>query len=149
MAFTFQNLEIRFILKHKTRLKQWLEQVVLAEKKRVGSINFMFATDEFVLEQNKRFLKHNTYTDIITFHSNEGACLNGDILISVERVKNNAIKFDIPFEEELRRVMVHGVLHLCGYKDKTDQERKKMRGMENKALKLFSRLFRCNLLTKS
>lgn len=144
MAITFQNLEIRFVLEKKSQLKQWLEQVIMAEKKRVGSINFMFATDEFVLSQNKRFLKHNTYTDIITFHNNEGACLNGDILISIERVKENAFNLEIPFDEELKRVMVHGVLHLCGYKDKSTEDKKKMRTMENKALKLFSRLFNEN-----
>lgn len=142
MAFTFQNLEINFVLKRKSSIKQWLEQVVLAEKKRVGSINFMFATDEFVLDQNKRFLKHNTYTDIITFHNNEGACLNGDILISIERVKENATKLNLPFDEELKRVMVHGVLHLCGYKDKSPEDTKTMRAKENKALKLFSQLFK-------
>ena len=141
MAFTFQNLEIRFVLKQKLQLKQWLEQVVIAEKKRVGSINFMFASDAFVLDQNKRYLKHNTYTDIITFHNNEGNCLNGDILISIERVKENALTLDLPFEEELRRVMAHGVLHLCGYKDKSPEESKKMRSKENKALKSFSQLF--------
>lgn len=144
MAITFQNLEIRFVLEKKSQLKQWLEQVIMAEKKRVGSINFMFATDEFVLSQNKRFLKHNTYTDIITFHNNEGACLNGDILISIERVKENAFNLEIPFDEELKRVMVHGVLHLCGYKDKSTEDKKKMRTMENKALKLFSHLFNEN-----
>jgi probable rRNA maturation factor len=142
MAFTFQNLEINFVLKHKSHTKQWLEQVVLAEKKRVGAINFMFASDEFVLDQNKRFLKHNTYTDIITFHSNEGACLNGDILISIDRVKENATKLEVPFDEELKRVMAHGVLHLCGYKDKSPEDTKKMRAKENKALKLFSELFK-------
>lgn len=142
MAFTFQNLEINFVLKRKSSIKQWLEQVVLAEKKRVGSINFMFATDEFVLDQNKRFLKHNTYTDIITFHNNEGACLNGDILISIDRVKENATKLNLSFDEELKRVMVHGVLHLCGYKDKSPEDTKTMRAKENKALKLFSKLFK-------
>jgi probable rRNA maturation factor len=142
MAFTFQNLEINFALKKKSSIKQWLEQVVLAEKKRVGSINFLFATDEFVLDQNKRFLKHNTYTDIITFHNNEGACLNGDILISIDRVKENAATLDIPFQEELRRVMVHGVLHLCGFKDKSPEDIKKMRAKENKALKLYLSLFK-------
>ncbi len=141
MAFTFQNLEIKFVLKQKSLIKQWLEQVVLAEKKRVGSINFLFASDEFVLDQNKRFLKHNTYTDIITFHNNEGACLNGDILISVDRVRENASKLNIPFDEELKRVMVHGVLHLCGYKDKAPEDIKKMRTNENKALKLYVQLF--------
>jgi len=141
MAFTFQSLEINFVLKQKTQIKQWLEQVVLAEKKRVGAINFMFASDEFVFDQNKRFLKHNTYTDIITFHNNEGTCLNGDILISVDRVKENASKLSIPFEEELKRVMVHGVLHLCGYKDKEPEDIKRMRAKENKALRLFVQLF--------
>jgi probable rRNA maturation factor len=141
MAFTFQTLEINFVLKQKTHIKQWLEQLVLTEKKRVGSINFMFASDAFVLDQNKRFLKHNTYTDIITFHSNEGVCLNGDILISIDRVKENAVKLNIPFDEELKRVMAHGVLHLCGYKDKLPEDIKKMRTKENKALKLYFQLF--------
>lgn len=141
MAITFQNLEIKFVLKHKTRIKQWLEHVIQSEKRRIGSINFLFASDEFVLDQNKRFLKHDTYTDIITFHNNEGNWLNADILISIDRVKENAVKLDIPFEEEVKRVMVHGVLHLCGYKDKSANDIKKMRMAENKALKVYSRLF--------
>ncbi len=141
MAITFQNLEIKFSLKEKSKIRTWLEQVVVSEKKRLGELNFLFASDEFVLEQNKRFLKHNTYTDIITFHNNDGACLNGDLLISVDRVKENAINLQLPFEEELRRVMVHGVLHLCGYHDKREDDIKKMRKMENKALKLYTKLF--------
>jgi len=134
MAISFQNLEIKFTLQHKSKLRVWLEQLVAKEKKRIGELNFMFSSDEFVLEQNKRYLKHNTYTDIITFHNNDGNCLNGDILISIDRVKENAENLKIPFEVELRRVMVHGVLHLCGYKDKHENEISQMRKMENKAL---------------
>jgi len=140
MQITFQNSDIAFKLKDKSRLKIWLNKVLSIEKKQIGELNYMFASDEFVLEQNKLFLKHNTYTDIITFHNKEGKNLNGDILISVDRVKENADKLQIPFEEELRRVMVHGVLHLCGYKDKSPGDIKKMRVMENKALKLYLKL---------
>ena len=111
--------------------------MITREKKKPGQINFVFTSDEEILRSNRQFLNHNTYTDIITFDSCEGDKINGDILISVERVKENAIKFEVDFETELRRVIIHGVLHLCGYKDKTKPDSERIRKKENAALRIF------------
>lgn len=141
MAFSFHSEGINYNLKQKAKLKAWLASVISKEKKIAGEINYLFTTDEYVLGYNKRFLKHNTYTDIITFHRNEGRTVNGDILISIERVRENAQKFEVPFEEELRRVLVHGVLHLCGIGDKKAEEVTLMRKKEETALRLFSKSY--------
>lgn len=135
MAITFQNRNFEFQLKEKTRLKKWVQQIIALEKCRLGQLNFAFTSDEELLQVNQQYLNHNTYTDIITFDYCEGNTIHGDILISVERVRENAIKFSIPFEQELARVMIHGVFHLCGYGDKTKKEAEEMRKKENGALK--------------
>lgn len=137
MAISFQNQDIDFKLKHKTRLKTWIKTIIESKKKKKGELNFVFTHDEELLDINSKFLNHNTYTDIITFDSCEGKTINGDIIISVERVKENAKKFKVSFETELHRVMIHGVLHLLGYNDKTKKEEKEMRSMEDWALKKF------------
>lgn len=134
MAFSFYNQEIKFNLKNKHKVKCWLENTILKEKKIPGNINYLFTNDAYMLQQNQRYLNHNTFTDIITFDSNHENTINGDILISIERVKENAEKFTVSFDDELKRVMVHGVLHLCGYKDKKSSEAKRMRLKENQAL---------------
>lgn len=135
MAITFQNQEIKFTLKDKLRLKNWITKVIAAEKKTLGDLNFVFTSDENVLKTNIQFLDHNTYTDIITFDYCDGKIITGDIIISIERVKENAEKFNSGFENELHRVMIHGVLHLCGYKDKRKADVELMRKKENSALK--------------
>ncbi|HOZ86865.1 MAG TPA: rRNA maturation RNase YbeY [Bacteroidia bacterium] len=136
MPVTFQNQQIAFVLKDKPGLKAWIEKVITRETKKLGQLNFVFTSDEEILKSNIHFLKHNTYTDIITFDYCEGNTINGDILISVERVKENAGKFGVHTDEELRRVMIHGVLHLCGYKDKSKKDSERMRKKENDSLKL-------------
>ena len=135
MAITFQNRNFEFQLKDKTRLKKWVQQIIALEKCRLGQLNFAFTSDEELLQVNQQYLNHNTYTDIITFDYCEGNTIHGDILISIERVRENAIKFSIPFEQELARVMIHGVFYLCGYGDKTKKEVEEMRKKENGALK--------------
>ena len=151
MAITFQNHGLKFVLKNKGKLKAWITEVIIKEpfltgekqtKKAVqflkpGQINFVFTSDEEVLQANIQFLKHHTFTDIITFDYCEGNIVNGDILISVERVVENAKKFNTEFENELNRVMIHGVFHLCGYKDKKKNDASLMRKKENGALRLF------------
>lgn len=134
---SFQNQSLNFKLKDKTRLKQWIKAVILSEKKKSGSIAYIFCTDEELLEINLAHLKHNTYTDIITFDYSEGPVVSGDIFISIDRVQENAGKFGVSFEEELHRVMIHGVMHLCGYKDKSKEQSELMRKKENSALKKF------------
>ncbi|PBQ31593.1 rRNA maturation RNase YbeY [Sphingobacteriaceae bacterium] len=134
---TFQSQEISFKLKESTRIKTWIKKIIELEKKKTGNINFVFTSDEEVLKANIQFLNHNTYTDIITFDSCEGPTIHGDIIISIERVLENAEKFDVLFETELKRVIIHGVLHLCGYKDKSSKDAELMRSKENWAIKKF------------
>ncbi|MCD6018090.1 MAG: rRNA maturation factor [Bacteroidetes bacterium] len=134
---SFQNLSIDFKLKEKTKLKQWIKAVTEKEKHTLGTINYIFCSDEELLEINIRHLNHNTYTDIITFDYTESKKISSDIFISVDRVAENAKKFNVTFEEELHRVMIHGVLHLCGYKDKSKADADLMRQKENQALKSF------------
>ncbi|MBO7541345.1 MAG: rRNA maturation RNase YbeY [Bacteroidales bacterium] len=135
MAITFSNNDIKFSLKEKTRLKKWITQVVEKQKKRVGDIGYLFCDDEYILQVNREYLDHDTYTDIITFDYVEGDVISGDILISIDRVGENAKTFGCTFEHELHRVIIHGVLHLLGNKDKTDAEATAMRKKENQALK--------------
>ncbi len=138
MPITFQVEKIKFNLKKKITIKLWIAEVLRLEKKQVGQINFLFTNDEEILKKNIQFLKHNTYTDIITFNYCKDKIINGDIIISIERVKENAEKFKSDFEEELKRVLIHGVLHLCGYNDKKTADTELMRKKENWALKQIS-----------
>lgn len=117
--------------------KQWLKSVIRKEGLVPGDISYLFCDDAYLLEQNIAFLHHDTFTDIITFDKRVGEIVSGDIMISLERVAENAQKFSVSFEEEFLRVMVHGTLHLCGYNDKTDQEAAEMRRMENESLLMF------------
>ena len=134
---SFQNLSIPFKLKEKTNIKLWIKTIIDKEKHTLGTINYMFCNDDELLEINIKHLNHNTLTDIITFDYTEDKKISSDIFISVDRVLENAKKFEVTFEEELRRVMIHGVLHLCGYKDKSKPDAELMRKKENWALKLF------------
>jgi len=133
--------ETSFKLLQKQAIKNWLRSVASYENKKVGEINIIFHEDEFLLALNKQYLNHDTLTDIITFDNSEGNILNGDIYISIERVEENSKQFCCSFEEELLRVIVHGILHLCGYEDKSIASRKKMREKEEKALFNFKTQF--------
>lgn len=140
MAISFTTEKVKFSPKQKTRLKNWVETVVKKEKKTPNNINYVFSNDEFLLKLNNQFLKHDTYTDIITFDYNEGKKISGDVFISVDRVKENAKKYKVTAEQELLRVMIHGVLHLCGYKDKTKKDALEIRKKEDAALELFKKI---------
>ena len=118
--------------------KIWLQKVIRKEGRVPGDISYIFCDDEYMLTQNQAFLNHDTYTDIITFDDCFGDVVAGSILISLDRVKENAEKFGKSFENELLRVVVHGTLHLCGYKDKTDEEAKVMRQKEDESLVLLT-----------
>jgi len=109
----------------------WLKKVVSCEGKKIGNIVYMFCPDEYLVKKNIQFLNHNTLTDVITFDYCEGGIVNGDVLISTERVSENAKLFEVDFLTELHRVMLHGLLHLLGYKDKTKEEAELMRSKEN------------------
>jgi rRNA maturation RNase YbeY len=140
MAINFSNNDIIFMLHHKLKLKEWIKQVIEKEKLKPGNVSYIFCSDEALLEMNQQYLDHNTYTDIITFDYRKGEKVSGEIYISVERVSENAKKFKTTFEEELHRVLIHGVLHICGYRDKGKEAAELMRKKENTALRLLKRL---------
>ena len=125
-------------LYHKNKVKQWVKQIALSEGKKIGNINYIFCDDVYLHKINVQYLQHDTLTDIITFDYTEGITLNSDIYISIERVRENADIFGVTFEQELLRVLAHGILHLCGYKDKTPADSELMRAKEDEKTKLFS-----------
>jgi rRNA maturation RNase YbeY len=132
------NYEVAFKLHSETSIIKWLKEVIQLENCKVGDINFIFCDDEYLHKLNVEFLKHDTLTDIISFDYSVGKELHGDVFISKERVQENAENFEVNFDDELRRVMVHGILHYCGYKDKSDDESRIMRQKENHYLNLFA-----------
>ena len=131
------HYESEFQLKDKTKYSDWITRVIVSENFLVGQIDYIFCSDEYLLNINQEYLNHDTFTDIITFDYSEGKVLSGDIFVSNERVRENANTFKVQFEDELLRVMSHGVLHLMGYGDKGDYEREIMRGKEDEKIKLF------------
>lgn len=137
---SFQSQQISFKLKQQKFVKNWLQAIASKEKKEIAELNYVFMDDAQLIEHNIQYLKHATYTDIITFDYCVANQVSGDILISIERVRENAKKFEVAFDTELKRVMAHGLLHLCGYKDKKPADVAMMRRKENAALKLWSNL---------
>jgi len=131
------NYEMSFELKDENQYEEWLSRVIESEDKTEGEINYIFCDDEYLLQKNIEFLDHDTLTDIISFDYTMGNLLSGDIFISVERVNENAKEFNVSFDDELKRVMVHGVLHYCGYKDKTEDDSALMRSKEDEKIQLF------------
>ena len=115
----------------------WLSKVIVSENKTEGDMSYLFCNDDYLLDLNKKFLDHDTLTDIITFDNTMGNTVGADVCISIDRVKDNAKDFEVSFEEELRRVLVHGVLHVCGYKDKSTEDAKLMRFKEDEKMALF------------
>ena len=140
MAIYFSTENIDFDLKHKMKVKKWITEVIRKADGRVGDISYLFCDDAHLLGVNQTYLEHDTYTDIITFDYVEGNRISGDILISVERVAENAQTFGVEFEQELHRVIIHGILHLLGQGDKTDPEAAQMRRREDEALRLWNTL---------
>jgi probable rRNA maturation factor len=133
--FQFYTEDVELTLPDEERLATWLHEVVAAEKANLVAVTFIFCSDEYLLNMNVEYLEHDYYTDIITFQLTEGA-VHGDLFISSERVADNAQTNGVSFEQELCRVMVHGVLHLMGYGDKTPDEQAKMREKEDFYLKM-------------
>jgi rRNA maturation RNase YbeY len=132
------NYETAFQLDDENRLEKWVEIVASKNGFDVGEINYIFCDDEYLLKLNVEFLKHDTLTDVISFDNTLGKLINGDIFISIERVIDNAKEYNVSFDVELQRVMIHGVLHYMGFKDKSDDEVKQMRSAENTALLLLN-----------
>ena len=121
----------------KREVTKWIRNVANSYGKKVGEIGYLFCDDEKILEVNREYLQHDYYTDIITFDYDEGNTINGDLVISLDTVRTNAEQFGKTYEEELLRVIIHGILHLCGINDKGPGEREIMEAAENKALEMF------------
>ncbi len=132
---TFFEEDIQYKLKDKTKVRQWIKDTVVAEGYQLDELNYIFCSDAYLLQINQQYLNHDTYTDIVTFdNSTEKKTITGDIFISIDRIKENAAKFNQTVTNELHRVIIHGTLHLLGYKDKKPVEKKKMTEMEDKYL---------------
>jgi len=131
------NYESDFVLDNEDAISSWLSKVILSENKKEGEISYIFCDDEYLHKINLEYLNHDTLTDIISFDYTVGNEISGDIFISIERVQENAIDFNNSFSEELKRVMVHGVLHYCGYKDKSEKDETLMRAKENEKIEMF------------
>jgi len=138
MAITFQAENINFPKIKKRATTKWIKSVANKYDKQIGDICYLFCTDEKILEINRQFLNHDFYTDIIAFDYSEGNKISGDIFISLETVLSNSQKYQTSFDEELHRVMIHGILHLCGLNDKSDDEIKEMRKAEDEALRMLN-----------
>lgn len=136
---TFHFLDVKFPFRNRTVLKEFLTKLFKREGKALESLNYIFCTDEYLLQMNRDFLQHDYYTDIITFELAEGkkAPTQGEIYISIDRVRDNAVNFDSRFTRELHRVIFHGALHLCGFKDKNAAQQKLMRQKEDEYLNLY------------
>jgi len=130
---SFFTEDIVFTLAQKQKIREWINKTVIEEGfKRVSELNFIFCSDDYLLDINKQYLQHDTYTDIVTFDSSENEdVIAGDIFISVDRVRDNAQKFKVSEKDELHRVIIHGVLHLCGYRDKKKEDKEMMTAKEN------------------
>jgi probable rRNA maturation factor len=131
------NYETDFQLDDESVYNDWISSVITSENKLEGEINYIFCDDEYLHAINVQYLDHDTLTDIISFDYSEGNLLQGDIFISIERVKDNASIFNTNFDDELRRVIIHGVLHYCGYKDKSEQDERVMRSKEDEKTQMF------------
>ena len=131
------NYEIDFKIENELQYLDWISTVITSENKSEGEINYIFCNDDYLLDLNIKHLNHDTLTDIISFDYSLGNEIHGDIYISIERVRENAIEYNVSFNEELNRVMIHGILHYCGYKDKTDSDEQLMRLKEDEKIKLF------------
>ncbi len=131
------NYETDFNLENEDAISNWITNVITSENKNEGEINYIFCDDDYLHKINVEHLGHDTLTDIISFDYSIGNELHGDIFVSVERVKDNAVDFNVFFDEELKRVLVHGILHYCGYKDKSENDKLLMRRKEDEKLAMF------------
>ena len=136
ISYNVEGVKMPSIKKRETT--NWIKSVAATHNKKIGSIAYIFCSDEKILEVNNEYLQHDYYTDIITFNYNEGDIISGDIFISLDTVKSNAEQYNADYREELYRVIIHGVLHLCGVNDKTDEEQEQMTKSENEALSILN-----------
>ncbi len=137
-SISFHTHEVSFTLENKSKIEIWIEDCISKELKTTGDISYIFCSDDYLHKINLKYLNHDTFTDIITFNYCEKNLISGDIFISVDRVKENAISFNTTFQNELHRVMIHGVLHLIGFDDKDEEDQLTMRAKEDFYLSLLS-----------
>lgn len=137
MSIQYFNEDISFPKVKKRIITDWIKKVIVAEGKEVGDISFISCSDEYLLEVNKKFLEHDYYTDVITFDYVENDIISGDIFISIDRIKANSVEFKCDFTNEFLRILIHGVLHLIGYKDKTKSDKLLMTQKEDFYLNLY------------
>ena len=135
----FHGADVEFVWDHEEKAADWILSIVTLEEEKLQHLNIIWCSDEYLLKINQDHLKHDYYTDIITFHYQEEV-IDGELYISIDRVKENAEKLKITFEQELKRVVIHGVLHLCGYGDKSEEEIKLMREKEELSMALFEHI---------
>lgn len=136
----FFNEQTKFDFRKRRLCKQWLKMVAESEVKKIGDINVIFCSDPYILEVNQKYLQHDYFTDIITFDYCEGSVLSGDLFISIDSVSENSVFYKTEFKDELDRVIVHGLLHLIGYDDHTEEDQKMMRFKENYYLEILKKL---------
>lgn len=139
MAITYQTEDVKFPAIKKRQISSWIKTVAGGYDKKVGDIAYIFCNDNRILEINKEYLKHDYYTDIITFDYTENNVISGDIFISLDTVKSNSEQFNTNYLDEIHRIIIHGILHLCGIDDKAPGERENMTRCEDEALKLMSK----------
>ena len=133
----FFSEDTNYSIKHKTHIRNWINNTIIKEGYTLHTLNFIFCSDDYLLNINQQYLNHNTYTDIITFdNSDVKGEIQGDVFISINRIFENAKKFNVSKSEELHRVIIHGTLHLLGYKDKSKADKQKMTEKENESLHL-------------
>ena len=137
---TYNTENVKMPAIRRRDVSRWIKQVAASYGRRVGEIGYLFCDDEKILEVNREYLSHDYYTDIITFDYDEGDVINGDLVISLDTVRSNAELFGKPYDDELLRVIIHGVLHLCGINDKAPGERELMEAAENKALEMYGKM---------
>ena len=138
---SYHNEDCAFLFKNKAQNNKWLKLVAESEIRKIGDIAIIFCSDNYILDVNVKYLQHDYFTDIITFDYCEGKTLSGDLFISIDSVRENAVLYGSEFLEELNRVIVHGVLHLLGYDDHTEEEQRTMREKENYYLSLRKQMF--------
>ena len=135
MAFYFTSEDIPMPDLQQKKIQEWIKTIINDYSKKLGDLTYIFTSDEYILKINQQYLQHDYYTDIITFDYSENDIISGDLFISLETVQSNAEKYNNPFLEELHRVIIHGILHLLGFNDKTEKENLQMRALEDKALR--------------
>lgn len=141
MPIDFHSENIHFNLRNKEALRRWIAFVAKKHQRITKNIYYIFCDNKYLYQMNVRYLHRNTFTDIISFDYSEHEFLSADIFISIDRVKENALKYEIEFDEELRRVMIHGILHLSGFSDKAKNQKSKMQKAENESLEIWHAKF--------